>query len=323
MQHILAVAVGQGSHAGRTIVRDVIANRHTQEVRPYVAGLIDGLEKLGLRSGQDFEIDYATAEPAKLKALITSTIRERRPDAIFAMSTSALKAAMSVNKDIQIVFPSISDPTDDGVAKTCAAPGKNATGVRSMRRQSAHECIELFKATVPSLRKVYGFHKPAYGPATRALKSLKKSAQAAKVTFTPVAVKSHKDIAAKLDAIKQAGPDGKPQVGVLVLPDDLVLSAWRTITQSAHAKKIPTFFPITDWVKDGSPSALAGYGVPQHTGGEAAAAYMYKILKGVPARDLPIKRCGGFEWAVNKAVAASMGISIPDSVVKSADRVIG
>ena len=323
MQHILAVAVGQGSHASGTVVRDVIANKHTQEMRPYVTGLISGLEKLGLKGGQDFDIDYATAEPSRLKALVKSAIGQRRPDAIFAMSTSALKAAMSVTKDIQIVFPSISDPKEDGVAKTCAAPGKNATGVRSMRRQSAPECIELFKATVPSLRKVFGFHKPAYGPATRAIKELKKSAAAAKVAFTAVAVKSHKDIATKLAAIKQAGPDGKPQVGVLVLPDDLVLSAWRDITHSAHARKIPTFFPITDWVKAGTTSALAGYGVPQLTGGEAAAAYMYKILKGVPARDLPIKRCGGFEWAVSKAVAASIGISIPDSVVKAADRVVG
>jgi putative ABC transport system substrate-binding protein len=282
-----------------------------------------GLEKLGLKAGQDFDIDYATAEPAKLKALVKSAVGERKPDAIFAMSTSALKAAMSVTKDIQIVFPSISDPVDDGVAKSCAAPGKNATGVRSMRRQSAPECIELFKATVPSLRKVFGFHKPTYGPATRAVKELKKAAAAAKVAFTPVLVSSHKDIAAKLDKIVQSGPDGKPQVGILVLPDDLVLSAWRTITHGAHAKKIPTFFPITDWVKAGTTSPLGGYGVPQHTGGEAAAAYMYKVLKGVPARDLPIKRCGGFEWAVNKGVATAIGISIPDNVVQAADRVVG
>jgi putative ABC transport system substrate-binding protein len=323
MQRILAVAVGQASQGSGGVTRDVIGTKHATEMRPYVSGLISGLDKLGLKGGQDYEIDYATAEPSKLKALIKSAIGERRPDAIFAMSTSALKAAMSVTKDIQIVFPSISDPVHDGVAKSCASPGKNATGVRSMRRQSAHECIELFKATVPSLRKILGFHKPTYGPVTRAMKELKKSAKAAKVSFAPVLVKSHKDIVAKLDAMKQTGPDGKPQIGVLVLPDDLVLSAWRTITQSAHAKKIPTFFPITDWVKAGSPSALAGYGVPQHTGGEAAAAYMYKILKGVPASDLPIKRCGGFEWAVNKAAAAAIGISLPDNVVKAADRVVG
>ena len=46
-------------------------------------------------------------------------------------------------------------------------------------------------------------------------------------------------------------------------------------------------------------------------------------LKGVPARDLPIKPCGGFEWAVNKAVAATIGIAIPDNVAKAADRVVG
>jgi putative ABC transport system substrate-binding protein len=323
MQRILAVAVGHPSTSATAVVRDVIKNKHTNEMRPYVAGLISGLEKLGLKGGQDFDIDYATGEPKRLKQIVKAAIDERRPDAIFAMSTSALKAAMSVTKDIQIVFPSISDPVHDGVAKSCAVPGKNATGVRSMRRQSAHECVELFKTTVPSLRKIFGFHKPTYGPATRAMKALKQAAKAARVTFTPVLVQSHKDIASKLDAIAQSGPAGKPQVGVMVLPDDLVLSAWRSITEIARAKRLPTFFPITDWVTAASPSALAGYGVPQHVGGEAAAAYMYKILHGVPARDLPIKRCGGFEWAVNKAVAEAIGISLPDSVVKAADRVVG
>jgi putative ABC transport system substrate-binding protein len=155
------------------------------------------------------------------------------------------------------------------------------------------------------------------------MKALKYVAKRERITFTPVLVQSHKDIATKLSAISQTGPAGKPQVGVLVLPDDLVLSAWRYITEMAEERRLPTFFPITDWVRAGSPSALAGFGVPQHAGGEAAASYMYKVLKGVPAKHLPIKRGGGFEWAVNKTVAQAIGITFPDSVIKAADSVVG
>jgi putative ABC transport system substrate-binding protein len=230
---------------------------------------------------------------------------------------------MSVTKDIPIVFPSISDPVEDGVVKSNAVPGKNATGIRAMRRQTAHECLELFKATVPSLRTVYALHKPNYGPATRALTSLRRAAKRAGVKLSPVLVKSHKEIAAKISALTQTGAAGKPELGVLVLPDDLVLSAWRGIAELCQEKRLPTFFPVTDWVRSGSPSVLGGFGVPQAACGEQAALHMHKILQGVPPKDLPVKRAGGFEWAVSKAVAHSIGLTLPDSVLKAADRVVG
>jgi putative ABC transport system substrate-binding protein len=198
----------------------------------------------------------------------------------------------------------------------------NATGIRSMRRQSVHEGLELFKTTVPSLKTIYALHKPAYGPATRALTEVKKAAKKAKVAFKPVTVRSHKEIAKALEAISQSGPAGSPQVGVMVMPDDLVLSAWREIAEVAQEKKLPTFYPVTDWVREGS-SAFAGYGVPQHAGGEAAAGYMRKVLNGVPAKHLPIRRAGGFEWAVNRAVAKALGLALPEHVLKAADRLVG
>jgi len=323
MHRILAVAVGASKDKSLSVMRDIIKNDRVKEVRPYVAGLIAGLQRLGRKPGVDFEIDYATCEPQSLKKLIKGAIDEKTPDAIFAMSTSAVKAAQSVTKDISIVFPSISDPIDDGVVKSCGIPGKNATGTRAMRRQTADECLDLFKATVPSLRKVYALHKPNYGPAIRAMARLRRAAKRARVTFSPVLVKTHKEIASKLSGISQTGPAGKPEVGVLVLPDDLVLSAWREISELAQEKKLPTFFPVTDWVKAGSPSPLAGFGVPQAVCGEAAAHHMHKVLQGTPAKDIPVKRAGGFEWAVSKTVAQAIGISIPDSVIKAADRVVG
>jgi putative ABC transport system substrate-binding protein len=323
MYRILAVAVGQGADtSAAAVARTVIGAKSSKEMRPYVAGLISGLDKLGLKPGTDFEIDYATGEITKLKKLVQSALADHKPDAIFAMSTTAVKVAMSVTKDIPIVYPSISDPVADKVAKSCAVPGTNATGVRSMRQQSAHEGLELFKMTVPSLKTVYALHKPAYGPATRALAAVKRAAKQAKVGFKSVTVKSHKDIDKALDKIAQSGAAGSPQVGILVMPDDLVLSAWRQVASAGREKKIPTFYPVTDWVREGS-YALAGYGVPQHTGGELAAAYIHKVLKGVPAKHLPIRRAGGAEWAVNRSVARDLGLTLPQHVLDAADRVVG
>jgi len=323
MQRILAVAMGAGPRAGGSgIFRDLQKGQSKQvEVRPYVAGLIQGLKRLGLEDGRDYEIKYATCEPKTLRAMVKEALAEEGADAIFAMSTSAVKAAMAITKEIPIVFPSVSEPEQDKVVKSCAAPGTNVTGVRAMRSQTAGECLELFKATVPSLKKVFGLHKKDYPPAKEALKRLKPSIRKARVSFKPIVVASHRDIEAKLLEIAKKEAPG--QAGVLVLPDDLVLSASRLIARLGQEKRLPTFFPTTDWVNSDSPSALGGYGVPQFACGEAAAAYIYKIFsKGVKANVLPVKRIGGFEWAVNTQVARAIGVDIPKNVLDAADRVI-
>ena len=322
MQRIVAVAMGAGPEAGGSgVFRDLNKGKSKQvEVRPYVAGLIQGLKKLGLEQGRDYAIDYATCEPKTLRAIVKKALADEDADVIFAMSTSAVKAAMAVTKDIPIVFPSVSEPEQDKVVKSSAAPGMNVTGVRAMRSQTAGECLELFKATVPSLKKIFGLHKKDYGPANNALSRLKPSIRRAGVAFKPILVESHKDIEAKLLDIARKEAPG--QAGVLALPDDLVLSASRLIATIGRDKKLPTFFPTTDWVTSGSPSALGGYGVPQKVCGEAAAVYVYKILKGVQANHLPVKRIGGFEWAVNSQVARAIGVEIPKHILAAADRVI-
>src|SRR5882724_3706351 len=213
MQRILAIAVGASPGKEQAVVaRDVIKGGRVAELRPYIAGLIAGLEKLGRKGGEDYEIDYATNDLAGLKKLVKGYFNEQRPDAFFAMSTSALKCAMSVCKETPIVFPSISDPMEDGGAQTNATPGKNATGVRAMRRHTAPDALELFKVTVPSLKTVYALHKPAYGPAARAMSNLKKAAKRARVAFRPVLVKSYKDIVNAVSRLSQTGKDGKPEV---------------------------------------------------------------------------------------------------------------
>lgn len=323
MKRILAIAVGMNPEKDTSQVwQNIIGSSEHVPVRPYVTGLIDGLMSLGLSPGHDFQIDYATCEPKGFGQFVKSAVADTGPDAMFAMSTTAAKAAMAASKTVPIVFPSVSDPVEDGLVKSCASPGRNATGVQAMRRQTADECLELFKATVPSLRTIFGVHKPDYGPSVRAYSSVRKAAQRAGVTFKPLVVRSQQDIVDKLSSLSPETTNKGPQNGVLIMADDLALSAWPKIAAIGHDKKIPNFFPVTDWVKSAVPSALAGFGIPQLACGKAAAPYMQKVLDGVRPQDLPVKRAGGFEWAINNSLAKQMGIAVPASALDGADRVI-
>jgi len=307
MFRILAVAVGPKE---KNLVIDTVAKGDAAGVRRYIAGLIEGLAKRGHKLGTDFVIDYRERLLRDLKGAVAEGVKQaeraKQAPLIYPMSTSALKAAMSVSTSIPIVFPSISKPEHDGVV-----PGGNATGVSAMRSQTTDNCLELFKQTVPSLKEVFALHKPNYEPATRSLAKLKFIGKLEGVAFKSVPVKSHQDIAAALGKISQKGSAGKPQRGVMVMPDDMAFSAAEMIGELALKRGLPTFFSMTDCVTNSLPSALAGFGVPQRTCGELAAEHVHEIWRGAKPGSVPITRGGRFRWVVSRKVAKALKIDIP------------
>lgn len=317
VKRILAVAVGPTTNV--PIGAGFVARG---QVRPYIEGLIAEMSTRRHQLGTDYLIDYRQCEPQDLPAVMADAVKQTNPDLIFPMSTSAVLAAMSATDSIPIVFPSISDPVADGVVMSCAVPGRNVTGVRAMRTQTADDCLELFKATIPSLEEVIVLHKPEYGPVTRALPSLKAAATRSGVTLTLRAVSSETEIQAELSKISQRLGKGGPAVGVLMPPDDLVLGTAKKLIKWAHDRGLPTFTCAPDWVTNDPSSGVGGYGIPQRACGEAAAEYVHKILwNGASPGDLPIKRIGGFRWLVNAAVAAKLATNVRDAVRRAADQV--
>ncbi len=319
MQKILAVAVGPAQEPG--VQTNVIQGGQLGNLRSIIRGTVQGLQALGHNPGISFDVDYAEAEPHRLLALLRATLKASRPDVIFTVASSARKAAQAATKSIPIVFTVVSDPIEERAVKSTSCPGTNATGVRTMLRHTAANCLELFKASVPSLTKVYALHQPGFPPAVNALPRLRQAARHLRITFTPQLVTRRPQIADRLKALSQAGPPGKPQVGILVVPDDLVVSEGYNVIQMAHSEGIPTFFPVVEYVNATPQSALGAFGIPGLESGKAAAAHVHKILGGADPRYLPVKRAGGFEWALSSAVAEKLNITIPPHVLRAADRV--
>jgi ABC-type uncharacterized transport system substrate-binding protein len=188
-------------------------------------------------------------------------------------------------------------------------------GVRPyVRGLIAGECFVRFLATVPTLTEVRVLHKQGYPPSDRALKLVKEAARKAGVKVTPVDVQSHQNLRSKLAAMPRRDVKKPPSVGILVLPVDVCLGAAPMIVQIAQGrKKLPTFFPITDFVHRRHPSALGGYGVSQHMCGEIAARYVDKILWGkTRAGTLAVIEAGedAFEWVVSADAARALNIKL-------------
>jgi putative ABC transport system substrate-binding protein len=330
MHKILAVGV-KWEQRSRPLA-NAIGSGRLGEARPLVQGLVQGLQALGHVPGTSFDLDVVEEEPQDLVRGVRAALAASKPDVIFAISNSALRAARAATHTIPIVFPNISDPWDHEEGKgrryikSVAVPGTNVTGTRTMLRQTAPDCLGLFKATIPSLTRVVLLGRTAdFHPkeAAREMTAhLRRAAQDARLRLEAVPFRTRNEIADRLALLSQDGPAGRPRVGVLVLPDDLAISERMTIVQKAHSKGIPTFFPLVEFVNTEPHSALAAYGIPPHVSGRAAAEHVHKVLAGARPGDLPVKRLGGFEWAVNTAVARALNITIPDHVLKAADRVV-
>jgi putative ABC transport system substrate-binding protein len=322
MRKILAVAVGPGQGQRPAVQTNVIQKGQLNSLRPIIQWMVQGLQAFGESPGDAFDLDYAEAEPHQLRPLLRAAVKESKPDVIFTIASSARQAAQAVTRTIPIVFTVVSDPIEERAVKSTACPGTNATGMRTMLRHTAANCLELFRAMVPSLKKVYALHQPGFPPAVHAMPRLRQTAKRLRIAFLPQIVRRRGEIADRLKALSQAGTTGKPQVGLLVVPDDLVVSEGYNVIQLAHSDGIPTFFPVVELVNATPQSALGAYGIPGKDSGQAAAAYVHKVLQGVQPAHLPVKRGGGFEWRINNSlVAKNLNITIPAHALQAADQV--
>jgi putative ABC transport system substrate-binding protein len=103
------------------------------------------------------------------------------------------------------------------------------------------------------------------------------------------------------------------------MSDAMVLSQSRFIIDSARAKKLPTMFSDPGLVTQG---ALVGFGVSRYEQGRLMAKYVQRVLTGARPKDLPVETFSRYELGVNLQTARALGITIPQSVLFRADKVI-
>jgi ABC-type uncharacterized transport system substrate-binding protein len=309
MKRILALAVG----APMDVLIPPLEDLEKAGVRPYIRGLIDGLAHRKRVRGRDYDIEYRHRWYDDLKSRKAFEVKDKKFDLIYAMSTTVVRMAAPVAKAskpaVPIVFPNVSDYGAEDLVKDGIA-----TGFSARRSQTADECFEHLLATIPTLKQVIVLHKKDYDPSDLAL-SLVQNAQEKmhkNVKLTTLEINTHEEIKEKFSKLPQQAP---AETAMLVLPVDLFFGAAPMIIDLAHKINIPTFFPVTDWVKTDTPSAFGGYGVPQRKCGERTAEHVDQILwheKAVghlpPVMDATED---DFEWVVSKAAAGIKALNIP------------
>jgi ABC-type uncharacterized transport system substrate-binding protein len=282
-------------------------------VRPYISGLIEGLSKRTpartLGTDSDYVIDYRQRWHQELhQAQPFGDMQEA--DLIYVMSTSVMHAAgrlTNLTKKPLIVFSNCSDHKLQELVHA-----KRATGYSAQRPQSAGDCFDRFLRTVPTLKEVFILHKSDYDPSDKAVKLIQTAAAAKGVETKVIEVTSLSDLQEQLSRLPERPAGAKATVGLQVAPADLLFATTPWIIKHVQeAKRLPVFFPVTDWV----PSGLGGYGVSQFLCGVRTADHVDKILWSKPGQEFTPEvveaPLSDFEWAVSRAAAKALKLEIP------------
>ena len=277
-----------------------------------------GMEQRGYVEGRDYvlEVRYADSDVARLPVLAKELLR-LKPYVVVAATSSAALAVKQVADSTPIVGINMVDPVSLGLVNSEARPGTNVTGTLQYLPGLAGKQVELLHDLVPNMTKV----------------GVLANASAASPTFNAAQQKEAEITAAKLRmtltlrevrTVDEVGPAFQTFVqeranGVVVLRDTLFLALRRQIAALALASHMPTIYGFREHVESGG---LLSYGIDLRAAYMRAAFYVDRILKGEKPADLPVEFPTKLELVLNMATAKALGLTVPQTLLATADEVI-
>jgi len=280
------------------------------------AFLFQGLRDLGYVEGQNIVIEwrFASGNTDRLAELAAELVR-LNVDCILAGGANSALAAKQATSTIPIVMGNTDDdPVRLGLVASLARPGGNVTGFINMGSQLAGKRLELLKETVPAASRVAMLWDPNSRPAAGHVGEIARTARVLGVTLQSLEVRKPDDLEHAFLVAGEMRAEALMVVGlgsVNVYPGRVVSLALKA--------RLPAMYTNSTFVLRGG---LISYGGQVDATWRNAASYVDRILKGASPADLPVGRPTKFELFINLKTAKQIGVTIPESVLQRADRVI-
>jgi putative ABC transport system substrate-binding protein len=294
----------------------IVAAGTRESTRHQFAAFEDGLRELGYVSGKSIALDYAFADGKfeRLPALANEAVR-RKPNVLLAQSTPAATAAKAATAEIPIVIVSIADPVGAGLVSNLARPGGNVTGITNITAELAGKRLAILKEVLPRLSRLAVIINPDDPNAKVQLANVEEAARSLGIqSRTVLALRKPDDLEGVFAAAVKARAEG-----AIRMVDPLGAVLRNRFAELATQHRIPVIYPFRE---DTEAGGLISYGTDLTAQYKRAATYIDKILKGTKAGDLPVEQPTKFELLINRKTANALGLTIPQSLLISADKVI-
>ena len=287
----------------------IIASGSAAESRS-VEAFRNGLRELGYIEGQNIVIEYRQAEgQAERLPELAAELVQLKVDVIVG-NLAAIRGARQASSTIPMVMVATPDPVAAGLIASLARPGGNITGLSGLGSELHGKRLELLKEAVPRIARVGVLWSP--GQQEQQMKKIEAVAKALGIRIQSLTVERADDLKKVFSLISRERPDG------LVVTATPVTGPHRSrIIEFAAKGRLPAIYDGS--VEDGG---LMSYGASLPDMYRRAATYVDKILKGANPADLPVEQPTKFELVINLKTAKKIGVTIPQTVLYRADRVI-
>ena len=231
--------------------------------------------------------------------------------------TAGTPASLAVKKatgSIPLVMIAVGDPIGTGLIASLARPGGNITGLTSIAADLEGKRLELLREVTPKVSHVAVLWNPASPFQVVSEKELQAAARVLGMKVLSLGVQAQEQLDNAFATIRKERPGA-----LLVLADRLFLHNSARIMDFAAQNRLPGVHAYVELVEAGG---LMSYGPSYADMHRRAATYVDKILKGRKPADLPVEQPMKFELIINLKAAKALGITIPQSVLYRADRVI-
>jgi len=283
---------------------------------PYVGAFRQGLRELGYIEGQNIDIVYRyTNGDDQLPELAADLVR-LKVDVIVTSSTAATRAAKNATTTIPIVMAAASDPVGTGLVVSLARPGGNITGLSLMAPELAGKRLELLREVLPRVARV-AFLASGRDPDGRLfVEEAQAAAERFGMQIQPLVIGGPEEIEGAFSAMI------RERAGALIVQPTFITyysEQSRRVVDLAAKNRLATVSDYKEFVDAGG---LISYGPDRRENFRRAATYVDKIVKGTKPADLPVERPVKFELIINLKTAKQIGLTIPQSVLYRADKVI-
>jgi putative ABC transport system substrate-binding protein len=291
-------------------------NSEDPEFRSLVTTFLQELARLGWVDGGKVRVEqrWTNADTMRANSFATELVA-LQPDVILTASTPATAALHRETTSVPVVFTMVSDPVGAGFIANLRRPGGNITGFMHTEATMGGKWLDLLKQIAPGIKRAAIMFNPdtAPGGGKFFLDSFEAAARSLAVEALTLPIHSVSEIETAVTAL------GRGQAGLVMMDESFMGVHAPAIIALTRTNNVPAIFPHLEFVRTGG---LISYGADYRDIFRRAAGYADRILRGEKPADLPVQTPTKFETGVNLITAKALGLTVPPTLLATADEVI-
>ena len=275
-----------------------------------------GLKETGYVEGGNVTILYRWAENQidRLPELAADLVRRQVAVIATPQALASALAAKAATTTIPIVFANGDDPVKHGLVASLARPGGNVTGISFLAVELTAKRLELLRELVPTASRLAVIVNPTNLNAETTLRAVEAAARAMGLQIQVFNASTSHEIVAAFATLGRERPDA------LFVGGDAFFNSRRVqLTHLATRYAVPATYAAREIVEAGG---LMSYGANIADTWRQVGVYTSRILKGAKPADLPVVQATKFELVINAETARMLGLTVPSTLLTSADAVI-